>query len=185
MNDECPTTRFFVNSRGQRLAYEYLPGTAPMVVFLSGYASDMTGSKAEYLARQCQEWGRAFLRLDYSGHGQSEGRFVDGTIGEWADDATQVIAHVNADPCVLVGSSMGGWIMLLVALAHRERVRGLVGIASAPDFTRDLMWNGLTQEQRDTLMTTGEVYLPSEYVDDPFPITRKLIEDGNRALAAR
>ena len=167
---------------GERLAYRYTPGRSPTVVFLSGYASDMSGSKAVYLESIVTGHGHAFLRLDYSGHGLSDGDFVDGSIGRWSDDAVAVVSNVTDGPLILVGSSMGGWIMLLVARRLIDRVVGLLGIAAAPDFTEDLMWRELDAEQRDTLLTDGEIYLDSDYVDDPYPITRKLIDDGRDHL---
>ena len=153
-----------------------------MVVFLSGYASDMTGSKAEHMAEHCVQRGQAFLRLDYSGHGQSAGNFSDGSIGRWAEDAQSIIEYVNRSPCVLVGSSMGAWIMLVLAKKMRRRVKGLIGIAAAPDFTKDLIWNGLNDKQRETLVDKGEIYLTSQDTDDALPITWRLIEDGNDRL---
>lgn len=123
---------------GIRIAYHRVTGAPPTVVFLGGYASDMTGTKARYLDAWCRARGQAYLRFDYQGHGASSGRFEDGTIGTWRDDALAAIRTLTAGPLVLVGSSMGGWIMLLAALAVPERVRALVGVAAAPDFTEDL-----------------------------------------------
>jgi pimeloyl-ACP methyl ester carboxylesterase len=120
---------------GVELAWRRLPGRGPGVVFLGGFNSDMTGSKAEDLSAFCAAQGRAFLRFDYSGHGTSGGRFEDGTIGRWAADAAAVLDALTEGPQILVGSSMGGWIALLLALRRPGRVAGLVGIAAAPDFT--------------------------------------------------
>jgi len=183
MNDKLQRlVQFHKNRLGQELAYQYLPGKQPMVVFLSGYASDMTGSKAEHLSEHCVRRGQAFLRLDYSGHGQSAGNFSDGSIGRWAEDAQSIIEYVNRSPCVLVGSSMGAWIMLVLAKKMRRRVKGLIGIAAAPDFTKDLIWNGLDDKQRETLVAKGEIYLTSQDTDDALPVTWRLIEDGNDRL---
>ena len=121
------------------------------------------------------------LRFDYSGHGASGGRFEDGTIGRWTDDALAVIDRLTEGPLMLVGSSMGGWIALLAALARPDRVAGLIGIAAAPDFTEALMWQAMTVEQRATLMRDGVLHRPSQY-GDPYPITRALIEDGRTQL---
>jgi pimeloyl-ACP methyl ester carboxylesterase len=165
----------------RRLAFRHAAGTAPTVVFLSGLRSDMGGNKAVWLETHCRARGQAYLRLDYRGHGMSSGRFADGSIGQWADDALAVIDHATAGDLVLVGSSMGGWIMLLVALACPERVKGLVGIAAAPDFTEALIWASLSPEQRRTVETDGLLLIPSEY-GEPFAITRGLIEDGRRHL---
>ena len=151
------------------------------MVFLPGYRSDMNGEKATALAAFCAERGQAMLRLDYSGHGISGGRFEDGTIGHWTDDALAVLDRQCDGPVVLVGSSMGGWIALHVALARRERIAGLLGIAAAPDFTETLMWQAMTFEQRATLMREGVLYVPSQY-GDPYPITRDA--DRGRPQAA-
>jgi pimeloyl-ACP methyl ester carboxylesterase len=121
------------------------------------------------------------LRFDYAGHGASGGAFEDGTIGTWRDDALLLIDRLTEGKLVLVGSSMGGWIALLVALARPERMAGLVGIAAAPDFTETLMWESMTFAERATLMQAGVLMLPSEY-GDPTPCTRALIEDGRSHL---
>lgn len=166
---------------GVELAWALQPGRSPTVVFLPGFRSDMNGDKATALAAFCAERGQACLRFDYSGHGTSGGRFEDGTIGRWADDALAVIDRRSKGPLLLVGSSMGGWIALLVAPARKERVAGLVGIAAAPDFTEVLMWETMTFEQRRTLMDEGALHIPSQY-GEPYPITRGLIEDGRKHL---
>jgi pimeloyl-ACP methyl ester carboxylesterase len=162
-----------------RLAYAKLAGTQPGVVFLPGFRSDMQGSKALALREHCAATGRALLRFDYSGHGASEGRFEDGTIGQWAADAIAALDALTEGPQLLVGSSMGGWIALLMARARPERVAGLIGIAPAPDFTETLMWPAFTAAQRAEIMERGVLHLPSEY-GEPTPITRALIEDGKR-----
>ena len=164
---------------GVALAWRRIAGHGPGVVFLGGFNSDMTGSKAEFLAGWCEARGTPFLRFDYSGHGASGGRFVDGTIGRWAEDAATVIGALAEGPQVLVGSSMGGWIALL--LACRMPVRALVGIAPAPDFTEDLIWAEFTPEQRAAIERDGVWMRPSEY-GATYPITRALIEDGRRHL---
>ncbi len=166
---------------GVGLAWAKLPGRDPTLVFLPGFRSDMTGSKALALRDWCAAEGRAMLRLDYSGHGASDGAFADGTIGAWADDACRVIAALTTGPLVLVGSSMGGWIALLAALAMPQRVAALVGIAAAPDFTEALIWAALPPPQRVLLLREGVLFLPSQY-GEPTPITRALIEDGRRHL---
>ncbi|MCW8084491.1 alpha/beta hydrolase [Sabulicella glaciei] len=166
---------------GTPLAYRRQEGRGPGVVFLGGFNSDMTGTKAEYLAEWCASRGRAFLRFDYSGHGASGGLFEDGTISRWLADAEAVLLALTEGPQVLVGSSMGGWIATLLALRHAERVCGLVGIAPAPDFTQELMWAGFTPEIRSAIARDGVWMRPSEY-GAPFPITRALIEDGRHNL---
>ena len=166
---------------GPDLAYIRTPGSAPTVVFLPGFRSDMRGAKAVEVAALCAARGAGCLRLDYGGHGASGGRFEDGTISGWTADALHGIDRLTEGPLVLVGSSMGGWIALLVALARPDRVAGLVGIAAAPDFTERLMWDAMLPAERATLLRDGVVFAPSGY-GDPVPITRALIEDGRRRL---
>ena len=165
---------------GTALAWRRRRGRGPGVVFLGGFNSDMTGSKAEDLSAFCAGRGQAFLRFDYSGHGASGGHFVDGTIGRWAEDAAAVLAALTEGPQILVGSSMGGWIALLLALRQRERVAGLIGIAAAPDFTTRIE-AALPAEARAAMAREGVWHRPSAY-GDPYPITRALIEEGRRHL---
>jgi len=167
---------------GSTIAYHKSDGLSPGVVFLGGFMSDMGGTKAVALEAHCRRAGRAFLRFDYQGHGASSGRFEDGTIGRWADDAVAALDELTEGPQVLVGSSMGGWIMLLAALARPDRVAALVGIAAAPDFTEVLMWNRYPPDIRAVLQADGVYHQPSEYSETPYPITLRLIEDGRRHL---
>ena len=176
---------FLVTPEGRRIAYEPSPGNGPGVVFLGGFRSDMTGTKAQALEAWARAEGRAFLRFDYSGHGQSSGDFLDGAIGDWAADALAAITALTTGPQVLVGSSMGGWISLLCCKALGARVAGLVTIAAAPDFTEDAMWAGFDAAQRVQLTRAGRVELPSEYSDGPYVITRRLIEEGRDQLVLR
>ncbi len=163
------------------LAYEFLDGSGPVVVFCPGFASDMGGTKAMALWAMCQARGQAMLRFDYAGHGQSGGRFVDGCIGDWAADAAHVVEAVTAGrELLVVGSSMGGWIALLLARAP-ERVKGLVLVAPAPDFTELLMKTQLGEAEWAELRRAGVIYQPSEY-GEPTPLTLKLLEDGARHL---
>ncbi len=166
---------------GVELAWAWQDGNSPTVVFLPGFRSDMTGEKATALAGFCAECGQAMLRFDYSGHGTSGGRFEDGTLSRWTDDALAMIDRRTDGPLILVGSSMGGWIALLAALGRPGRVAALIGIAAAPDFTEALMWPAMTLEQRATLERDGVVHRPSQY-GEPTPITRALIEDGRNRL---
>jgi pimeloyl-ACP methyl ester carboxylesterase len=166
---------------GVELAVARHEGAKPTVVFLPGFHSDMTGDKATALAAFCAECGQAMLRFDYSGHGASGGRFEDGTISRWTDDALAVIDQQSEGPLILVGSSMGGWIALLVARARADRIAALVGIAAAPDFTETLMWSAMSFEQQAALMRDGAIHRPSQY-GEPTPITRALIEDGRTRL---
>lgn len=169
----------------RRIAYHRTAGVGPGVVFLGGFRSDMGGTKALALQAWAERTGRAFLRFDYSGHGQSSGDFLDGCIGDWAEDAAAAVSALTDGPQVLVGSSMGGWISLLLARAMPGRVAGLVGIAAAPDFTEDSMWAGFTDAQRAEMERAGRVALPSEYSDEPYVITQRLIEDGRQRLVLR
>lgn len=171
--------------QGRRIAYCKTEGAGPGVVFLGGFRSDMTGTKALFLQDWAERQGRAFLRFDYSGHGQSSGDFLDGAIGDWFEDALAVITAVTTGRQILVGSSMGGWMALLIAKAIPDRVAGLVGIAAAPDFTQDSMWAGFDESQRQDLMARGRVELPSDYSDEPYVITRRLIEEGRNRLVLR
>ena len=150
-------------------------------MFLPGFRSDMTGDKATTLTALCQAQGQAMLLFDYSGHGSSEGEFTDGTIGRWTADALAVIDGLTQGPLVLVGSSMGGWIGLLAALARPARVAGFVGVAAAPDFTETLMWDSMMPEERAMLKLDGILHVPSQY-GEPTPVTLRLIEDGRRHL---
>ncbi len=161
----------------RRLAYRHRPGRGPLVVFLPGYMSDMAGSKALALDAWAAAADRACVRFDYSGCGASGGRFDDGSIGRWTADALAVIAAVGGDgPVVLVGSSMGGWIALRVALALGPRVAGLIGIAAAPDFTD---WGlSLDDADREALATRGWIERPSAYGDAPYRYTRALLDDA-------
>jgi len=177
--------QFLTTSQNRRIAYHQTAGQGPGVVFLGGFKSDMTGTKALFLQDWAEQQGRAFLRFDYSGHGQSSGDFLEGAIGDWFEDALGAITALTTGPQILVGSSMGGWISLLVAKAIPQRVAGLVGIAAAPDFTEDSMWKGFTEAQRQMLNTAGRVELPSDYADEPYIITRRLIEEGRTRLVLR
>ncbi|HEY1796760.1 MAG TPA: alpha/beta hydrolase [Stellaceae bacterium] len=170
---------------GATIAYQAAEGAAPGIVFLSGFRSDMTGTKALFLDDYCRQRGRAYVRFDYFGHGVSSGGFLDGTIGRWADDAIAVIDSLTTGPQILVGSSMGGWIMLLAARARPDRVHALVGIAAAPDFTEDSLWPRLDEIRQRELMRVGRVTLPSEYDPAGYTFTRALIEDGRANLVLR
>lgn len=163
---------------GETIAYHGSAGKTPGVLFCGGFMSDMTGTKATALEAHCRQRGQAFIRFDYLGHGQSSGDFAArGCIGRWADDATAVLDELTAGPQIVVGSSMGGWVMLKLALARPARVAGLVGIAAAPDFTR-WMWDELGAERQAALMADGLVRVPSGYDPAGYVITRRLIEDG-------
>jgi pimeloyl-ACP methyl ester carboxylesterase len=171
---------YLVTPTGRRLAFHRTPGHVPGIVFLGGFKSDMTGTKATALEGWAHAQGHAFLRFDYSGHGSSSGVFEDGCIGEWRADAAAMLMMTEG-PQVLVGSSMGGWISLLLARDMADRVAGLVTIAAAPDFTEDI-WAEASEPERATLLRDGRVAQPSDYGTGPYVITRRLIEDGRANL---
>ena len=164
---------------GYDLAYVKTPGKSPTIVFLGGYRSDMDGTKALYLEQLAKEQGYGFLRFDYGGHGVSGGAFKDGTIGSWTEDALFMIDHQTQGDLILAGSSMGGWIALLCALKRPERVKALLGIAAAPDFT---LWieEELTAQHRAELAEKGYFEEPNEYSDEPYLFTAALLEDGRK-----
>ena len=166
---------------GTQIAYHHFPGASPGVLFCGGLMSDMTGTKALALEEHCRAKGRAFTRFDYRGHGQSSGLFHETTLGEWAADATAVLDQICQGPQIIVGSSMGGWIKLLLALARPEKVRGLVGIAPAPDFVIP-MWENLSDEDKTTMRRDGVLRRPSEYSEEPYVIALRLIEEGRNHL---
>ncbi|GJL92504.1 alpha/beta hydrolase [Hyphococcus sp.] len=175
----------FHNGPNGRLAYRQRKGAEdgkPGLIWLGGFRSDMLGTKAEYVDQWAQENGRHFLRFDYSGHGESEGAFADGSIGDWAADARAVLMALTKGPQIVIGSSMGGWIATLLACAQPEKIAAMVFIAPAPDFTERLMWPSFSQAQRDQIMHDGRIELPSDYSDQPEIITRNLIEDGRTHL---
>ena len=169
------------------LAYVYTESAGegkklPLLMFCPGYGSDMGGTKAMHLDAQCRARGQAYVRFDYSGHGASEGRFEDGTIGQWKQDSLDILNHVGANrPVVLVGSSMGGWIALLVALSWKGPLRGVVGIAAAPDFSEDI-YRRMSEAQRKELEEKGRVTIPNHYSDTPYVFTRMLYEDAKKHI---
>jgi len=171
-----------LENEGVSLAYERQAGAAPTFVWLGGFKSDMAGTKAETLAAWARNRGQGFVRFDYSGHGRSGGAFEDGTISRWLGDALAVIDRLTEGPLVLVGSSMGGWLALLAARARPERVKGLLLIAPAADFTEKLMWDTFNAEERRAIQETGRLVEPSQYSPEPNVITLALIEDGRRHL---
>lgn len=179
MTNDAPE---FIEQGGVSIAYRRSAGEAgkASVVWLGGFHSDMLGEKATTLHARCREAGRAFVRFDYLGHGESGGAFADGTIGRWREDALAVIDRLTDGPLVLVGSSMGGWMSLLVALARPERVKALVLLAPAPDFTDKLMWAQFDESQRRQIMEEGAWQRPSEYDPAGYPITRDLIVEGRQ-----
>ncbi|MEH6829538.1 MAG: alpha/beta hydrolase [Sulfitobacter sp.] len=170
--------------QGRRIAYHFTAGEGPCVVFLGGLKSDMEGTKAVHLEDWAQSTGRAFLRLDYSGHGKSSGTFEEGSIGDWHEDTLAAVDALTEGPLVPVGSSMGGWQSLLLARARPERLAGLVTIAAAPDFTEEGWWKNFDDAQRAALDAEGRVELPSDYME-PYVVTKRMIEDGREHLVLR
>ncbi len=174
------TAGFLDRGDGQQLAWRRVAGRGPTVVWLGGFMSDMAGTKAQALADWALANGRAFLRFDYLGHGESSGAFRDGTITRWRADSLAAIAALTEGPLVLVGSSMGGWISCLVAAEIPQRLHAMVLIAPAADFTEALMKPGLPPEAHEALARDGEWIRPSLYEPTGYPITKGLLEDGAR-----
>lgn len=180
-------TQFLNRPDGTRLAYCATPAKAagqgmasrPGILFCGGFRSDMTGTKAIALETAARQQGLGFVRFDYFGHGQSDGDFLDGTIGRWKEDTLAILRDVCGNaPQIIVGSSMGGWLATLAALAMPDRTAGLVLIAPALDFTEDLMWAGMSEQQRAVLLRDGILREPSQYSDQPYEYTLKLITEG-------
>lgn len=172
------TTLFLNRENGPRLAYRKHDGHSGLTyVWLSGFKSDMTGTKVIELETWAKAEGHSFLAFDYSGHGESDGAFEDGTISKWRQDCLEMISAQTSGDLVLVGSSMGGWMALLSMLALKDRVKGIVLIAPAPDFTEKLMWPEFSAQAQSEILEKGMHLRPSDY-GDPYPITRALIEDG-------
>lgn len=165
-----------------RIAYRRREGANPGIVWLGGFRSDMIGTKATFVDEWAKHHGRAILRFDYSGHGESDGRFEDGSIGDWFADADAAFDALTDGSQILIGSSMGAWIASLLAIARPDRIAAVIFIAPAPDFTERLMWPSFNKDQRATLMNSGRLETPSDYGDEPEIITRKLIEDGRNHL---
>lgn len=171
----------FAGQDQHKIAYCQSDGAGPGLIWCGGLKSDMEGSKALALHEWAQARGTGYVRFDYFGHGQSSGRFRDGHISRWAQDTVQIIDELTTEPQILIGSSMGGWTALLAALARPERVKALILIAPAPDFTEKLMWARFSEDIRKTIMQEGIYYEPSDY-DEPYEISRELIVDGRENL---
>jgi len=169
-------------SDGHRIAYYLKLGCDPGLLWLGGFHSDMNGTKAQALAAWAVRTGRTCLRFDYFGHGRSSGEFAEGTISRWRGDALAVLDSLARGPQILVGSSMGGWIAVLLARTRPERIRGLLLIAPAADFTEALIWERMPADVRRQVMERGSWLGPSVCGEAPYPITRALIEDGRRHL---
>lgn len=187
MNQD-PSISFLERPNLPSLAYKYAEnggqgkGRPPLLLFCGGYRSDMTGTKASHLARQCAARGQPFLRFDYSGHGASGGKFEEGTIGSWARDASDILDHIALGPVVVAGSSMGGWIALLLARAHAGRIIGIAGIAAAPDFTENIFNERLNESQREELLTKGQVRIEGTSGEGSYFFTKKFYEEAKNNL---
>lgn len=166
---------------GHEIHFNRIEGDTPGIVFLGGFRSDMTGVKAVALEEFCKQRGQAFVRFDYRGHGKSSGAFEECTLSHWKEDALMVLTRLTKGPQVLVGSSMGGWLAMLLAIEKPRRVAGFIGIAAAPDFTERLIWEQLTGAQKKELKEKGRIYQPSDF-GEPYPITAQLIIDGRKHL---
>lgn len=184
MRTQPPPPAYLDRPDGTALAYRATPGQGPTVVFLGGFTSDMSGTKAVALEAHCRRQGRGYVRFDYFGHGLSGGRFADATIGRWVDDVLAVVDRVVGGNAVLVGSSLGGWLMVRAALARPEWVVGLVGIASAADFSSELIEPSLSEKARRRLRQEGVVLMPNPYGGEPTPVTAAFLEEarGHRVL---
>ena len=167
---------------GLTIAVNKLEGDPPTVIFMPGFFSNMDGTKATFLEDRCRSRGQAYIRFDYRGHGQSDGKFEDGTVSDWLDDTLLVLDELAMAPVVAVGSSMGGWIALLAALKRPNLIKGLVGVASSPDFTRDIYKRRMNDEQRKQMNQQGFIAQPSEYREESVIITKQLIDDGENHL---
>jgi pimeloyl-ACP methyl ester carboxylesterase len=184
---EIRPTSFTAGSPARSIAVRVREGKSPGLVWLGGLKSDMKGTKAEALDRWAEIAGRACVRFDYSGHGESNGQFTDGTIGRWLEESLAVYEHFAKGPQILIGSSMGGWLALLLARALAERknaapIAGIVLIAPAVDFTEELMWKQFPEATKSEIGQKGVWLRPSAYGEEPYPITRALIEDGRKHL---
>ena len=172
--------RYLDLSNACRLTYHSTEGTeSPGVVCCNGFRSEMSGRKALALEQHCQKVKRSFVRFDYRGHSESSGDFLEFTLTDWIQDTLDILDNLTSGPQILMGSSMGAWIAVHVAIERPDRVVGIVGVASAPDFTRDI-WNELSVENKEKLQENGVYYRPSFYSDEPYPITMKLLEDAHR-----
>lgn len=178
MQPEHPI-QYLETEHGSRLAWTgaEIPGK-PTLVFLPGHGSDMDGTKALATAEWAEANGFGMIRFDYAGHGRSDGAFLDGTIGLWKQDCLAVIDQLTTGAVILIGSSLGGWLMMLVAHERPTRMAGLIGIAAAPDFTEDLIWQTLTPEQQQAMKASGQIALPNPYAPEDVIYTYRLVEDG-------
>ena len=177
------TMQYLDTQQGRRIAW--MGGEVadkPTIVFFPGHGSDMEGSKALAVAQWADTAGVGIIRFDYSGHGQSSGALLDGTIGDWKDDCLSVIDQLTRRPLIIIGSSLGGWLMMLVARVRSERLQGLIGIAAAPDFTQRLIWDTLTPAQRISMQKDGQIALPNPYAPEDVIYPYQLITEARNHL---
>jgi pimeloyl-ACP methyl ester carboxylesterase len=174
----------FLSVAEAHIAYQRQFGDShkPSILFLGGYASDMEGAKACFLAQKCEQEGISFVRFDYRGCGQSTGSFRDGTIGAWLEDSVAIFNHLMTPPTIVIGSSMGGWLGLLLAQQKAKDFKAFIGVAAAPDFTETLVWEKLTSEQRGVLLKDGEIFDDAAPIDRRIPMTLSLIEEARHHL---
>lgn len=183
MPAETGKVQFLETPHGRRIAWTGAEiSNRPTLIFFPGHGSDMDGTKAIAVAEWAEENNFGMIRFDYSGHGQSSGVFLDGTIGAWKDDCLAVIDQLTEAPLIFIGSSLGGWLMMLAARERKDRVIGLIGIAAAPDFTEDLIWNELTQAQQQSMAKEGQIALPNPYAPDDVIYPYHLITEGRNHL---
>ncbi len=179
---------FYKPDNKRKIAFKKFVGKSenkPGIIFLGGLASDMEGTKANYLEKWCQKTNNTFIRFDYTGHGNSNGIFTDGSILSWFEDALSVLEGLTKGKQILIGSSMGGWISLLLAKKRPNRIHSIIGIAAAPDFTEDLMWNNFSQDEKLKIKQDGILEQDSEYSDEPYKISKKMIFESRRCLVLR
>ena len=183
VNNTNLSPSMLARKEGGKIAYEFISGKSPGIIFLPGLKSDMNGEKATAIRSFCAQKGYSFLRFDYRGHGSSSGSFEEHTIGDWLEDCLFVLDNLTRGPQVLVGSSMGGWLMLLVTLLRPNRITALLGLAVAPDFTEHLIWKKLNLEQKKQIEREGFIDLPNCYDPlQPFRITYNLIKEARNHL---
>jgi pimeloyl-ACP methyl ester carboxylesterase len=184
MADNHSQPSFLELKDSNRLAYFHTTGNikVPAILFLGGFMSDMNGTKAIALEQFCKAKGYSYMRFDYFGHGQSTGTFTQGTIGTWKNNVLTMIDHLGNQPVIIVGSSMGAWLMFLAAQERKQKIAALIGIASAPDFTENLIWDLMNEDERQQLLENGLFEQHSPYNQNPYPISKTLIEEGRNHL---
>ncbi|MFL2801401.1 MAG: alpha/beta fold hydrolase [Paracoccaceae bacterium] len=180
--------KFHINDQNKKIAYKKFEGksaNSPGVIFLGGLASDMEGTKANYLEKWCQLQNNSFIKFDYSGHGKSDGIFTDGSILSWAEDALSVLDNLTNGKQILIGSSMGAWIAILLAKNRPNKIHAMIGIAAAPDFTEDLMWNNFNDDEKQKILEDGILLQESQYSEEPYKISKNLIFNSKNCLVLR